>query len=154
MHFSAYTGILFCQYWQQKVREASRSQVFFYQYCHFCSSCFFLSALAPGNTTDRDITDKVNIEYLDHIFSPICVHWLSKLPPFIRSVSEQNEDCKQRCQFCWQRWRSLALPVLPPILAEKRQYWQKCQKCARVTAALAIGESHEDLPSNVFLRLG
>ena len=68
---------------------------------------------------------KVNKASLDHIFSPICVHWLSKLPSFIRSVSDQNKDCKQRCQYWWQRWRSLAFQVLLPTLAEKRHYWRK-----------------------------
>ena len=61
----AITRASFCQYWRsflpilaaKSERSVTRSQVFSYQYWHFRSSSFFLSALAPENTTCRPKQD-------------------------------------------------------------------------------------------------
>ena len=114
-HLSANTGVLFCQYWQQKVREASHDHRCFHTSIGiFATSSFYRLWLLKTHFW-HFLIFSANTGF----FSLICVHWLSKLLPFILSVSDQNKDCKQRCQNWWQRWRSLAFLVLLPILAEK-----------------------------------
>ena len=121
-HFSANTGVLFCQYWQQKVREASHDHRCFPTSIGIFAAFYHLWLLK---------THFWHLKLLPILvfFSPICVHWLSELPPFIRLVSDQNNDCKDASiggkdddhwcfQFCYRYWQKNA-----SIGRKRRQYW-------------------------------